>query len=158
MSLSLTLSSTVSGRHSFHFSTTFVSLKPIFPFLSSLFCFTQYDDSEASIETDKFLMNLLLYFMHKKWPYPWENYAKTFFQFFFQETHSQSFRLFFPGNKSVLSTFDSQTMSLYPIIHSKIIFQKKMALSMRTHLIVAVLKMSVDSKISDLSYGSYIHF
>ena len=41
----------------------------------------------------------------------------------------------FPRYKSVLSTFDPQTMSLYPIIHSKIIFQRKMALSMRTHLI-----------------------
>ena len=61
--------------------------------------------------------------------------CKNVFSNFFQETHSQSFRLFFPGNKSVLSTFDPQTMSLYPIIHSKIIFQRKMALSMRTHLI-----------------------
>ena len=30
--------------------------------------------------------------------------------------------------------FDPQTMSLYPIIHSKKILQKKMALSRRTHL------------------------
>ena len=80
-------------------------------------------------------MKLLLYFTHKKWPYPGENYAKTFFQFFFQETYSKSFCIFFLGNKSLLSTFDPKTISLYPIIHSKKILQKKMALSRRTHLI-----------------------
>ena len=98
--------------------------------------YTNYDNPSAFIEiAHKFLMNLLLYFMHKKWPYPGENYAKTFFQIFFQETHSKSFCIFFLGNKSLLSTFDPQTISLYPMIHSKKILQKKMALSRRTHLI-----------------------
>ena len=74
-----------------HLGVRFLGL-PGLRFLGVVFMatlYTNYDNPSAFIEIAyKFLMNLLLYFMHKKWPYPGENYAKTFFQIFFQETYS----------------------------------------------------------------------